>query len=65
VTKRVIPPLIDVRMACEETGLPKSTVMRIMRQCDVVKPPGVRRVFVRRSDFERALGLGTTAEKTR
>jgi hypothetical protein len=57
--KRSLPALIDVRTACEETGLPKSTVMRVMRQCEVVKPPGVRRVFVRRSDFERALGLGT------
>jgi hypothetical protein len=59
VTRRALPELIDVRTAVEETGLQKSTVMRIMRQCEVVKPPGVRRVFVRRSDFERALGLGT------
>jgi hypothetical protein len=64
VTKRALPELIDVRTAVEETGLQKSTVMRIMRQCEVVKPPGVRRVFVRRSDFERALGLGTTTRQT-
>jgi hypothetical protein len=61
MSKRSLPALIDVRTAVEETGLPRSTVMRVMRTCDVVKPPGVRRVFVLRSDFERALGLSPTA----
>jgi hypothetical protein len=57
VPAKRLPQLIDVRTACDETGLPKSTVLRIMRRCDVIKPPNVRRVFVRRRDFERELGL--------
>lgn len=57
MTRTKLPALIDVRTACEETGLPKSTIVRVMRTCEPVKPLGVRRIFVRRSDFERALGL--------
>ena len=52
-----MPALIDARTAAEETELPRSTVIRIMRRCDIVKPPGVRRVFVRREQFEHELGL--------
>jgi DNA-binding IclR family transcriptional regulator len=62
--KRALPALIDVRTACEETGLPKSTVRRIMRaSCEVVRPDGVRRIYVYRSDFERALGLDPTRRR--
>ena len=56
MTKR-LPALIDARTACEETGLSRSTIIRIMRTCPPVKPLGVRRIFVRRADFERALGI--------
>jgi hypothetical protein len=63
VTKRTLPALLDARTASEETGLPRSTVVRIMRRCDLVTPPGVRRVFVRRDDFERELGLDSPWRK--
>lgn len=52
-----LPRLMTCRQIMEETGLPESTVLRIMRRCDLVRPSGVRRVFVRRSDVERVLSL--------
>lgn len=43
---------MDSKMIQQETGLPRSSVDRIMRRCTLVTFDGVRKTYVRRRDIE-------------
>lgn len=53
VKPKTLPALMSARMVHEETGLPYSTCVTMMRHCELVRPAGVRRVFVRRDEIMR------------
>lgn len=57
-TTRTLASLMDARTIQLETGLPRRTVETLMRRCELVRPPGVRRVFVYRADIEALLSPG-------
>jgi hypothetical protein len=45
-----LPELVDCRRIMAETGLTRAVVEALMRQLPKVTVPGVRKVYVRRSD---------------
>ena len=45
-----LPELLDCRRIMVETGLTRSVVESLMRQLPKTTIPGVRKVYVRRSD---------------
>lgn len=46
----VLPRLLDCRRLREELGITRAAAEAIMRQLPVIEPPGLRKVYVRRSD---------------
>lgn len=51
----VLPELIDVRGIQEEMGVKRTVAERIIEQIPKQTIPGVRRLFVRRSDVQKFL----------
>lgn len=49
--------LLSIKQAEAETGLPAALIRDLVRrgELDVVIPPGIRRVFLRRESLERAI----------
>lgn len=47
-----LPELLDCRALMLETGMKRSVAEAVMRQVPTVQFPGVRKVFVRRSDVQ-------------
>lgn len=48
-----LPALMTARQVQAESGLPAATCRTLMQHCELVRPPGVRRVFVRRDEIMR------------
>lgn len=46
----VLPRLLDCPRLREELGITRAAAEAIMRQLPVIEPPGLRKVYVRRSD---------------
>lgn len=51
----VLPRLLDCKRLREELGVTRAAAEAIMRQLPVIEPPGLRKVYVRRSDVARFL----------
>jgi hypothetical protein len=51
----VLPRLLDCKHLREELGITRAAAEAIMRQLPVIEPPGLRKVYVRRSDVARFL----------
>jgi hypothetical protein len=50
-----LPRLLDCKHLREELGITRAAAEAIMRQLPVIEPPGLRKVYVRRSDVARFL----------
>jgi hypothetical protein len=50
-----LPRLLDCKHLREELGVTRAAAEAIMRQLPVIEPPGLRKVYVRRSDVARFL----------
>lgn len=50
-----LPKLLDCRAIMAETGLKRCGAEAVIRACPVVVLPGLRRIYVRRSDVEALL----------
>jgi hypothetical protein len=50
-----LPRLLDCRRLREELGISRAAAEAIMRSLPVIEPPGLRKVYVRRSDVLRFL----------
>jgi hypothetical protein len=48
-----LPRLLDCRHLREELGISRAAAEAIMRSLPVIEPPGLRKVYVRRSDVLR------------
>lgn len=55
VTGEPLPRLLDCRRLRDELGITRAAAEAIMRQLPVIEPPGLRKVYVRRSDVLRFL----------
>lgn len=49
------PGSLDCKNLREELGITRAAAEAIMRQLPVIEPPGLRKVYVRRSDVSRFL----------
>jgi hypothetical protein len=54
-----LPALVDAKQLHRELGVTRSASEAIMRQVPTVQIPGLRKVFVRRSDVARLLEAST------
>jgi hypothetical protein len=54
-----LPALVDAKQLQRELGVTRSASEAIMRQVATVQIPGLRKVFVRRSDVARLLEAST------
>jgi hypothetical protein len=54
-----LPALVDAKQLQRELGVTRSASEAIMRQVPTVQIPGLRKVFVRRSDVARLLEAST------
>jgi hypothetical protein len=45
-----LPRLLDCKRLREELGVTRAAAEAIMRRLPVIEPPGLRKVYVRRSD---------------
>jgi hypothetical protein len=50
-----LPRLLDCRRLREELGVTRAAAEAIMRSLPVIEPPGLRKVYVRRSDVQQFL----------
>jgi hypothetical protein len=50
-----LPRLLDSRSLRNELGISRAAAEAIMRQLPVIEPPGLRKVYVRRTDVHRFL----------
>jgi hypothetical protein len=50
-----LPQLLDAKHLAGELGISRAAAEKIMRQLPIVQPPGLRKVYVKRSDVERLL----------
>jgi hypothetical protein len=50
-----LPRLLDCKHLREELGVTRAAAEAIMRQLPVIEPPGLRKVYVRRTDVLRFL----------
>jgi hypothetical protein len=48
-----VPELLDAKALQSELGVTRSVAEKVMRQLPVVEFPGIRKVYVRRSDLAR------------
>ena len=56
---RPLPQLLDVKALRAELGVSRAAAEAIMRQLPTVQLPGLRKVYVRRSDVARLLEEST------
>lgn len=54
-TEESLPRLLDCRSLRNELGITRAAAEAIMRQLPVIEPPGLRKVYVRRTDVHRFL----------
>ena len=54
-----LPQLLDVKALRAELGVSRAAAEAIMRQLPTVQLPGLRKVYVRRSDVARLLDEST------
>jgi hypothetical protein len=54
-----LPQLLDVKALRAELGVSRAAAEAIMRQLPTVQLPGLRKVYVRRSDVARLLEEST------
>jgi hypothetical protein len=57
-----LPQLLDAKHLAGELGVTRAAAEKIMRQLPIVQPPGLRKVYVKRSDVERLLEACTFAK---
>ncbi len=50
-----LPELLDAKALQVELGITRAAAEAIMRHLPVIEPPGLRKVYVRRSDVLRFL----------
>jgi hypothetical protein len=56
-----LPELLDIAKLARELGISRAAAEAIFRQLPKVRPPDVRKVYVRRSDVARYLEDCTVA----
>ena len=56
-----LPELLDCRALMAELGIKRAAAETIMRQLPLVQIPGLRKVYVRRTDVARLLDQNTRA----
>ncbi|MBI3936374.1 MAG: hypothetical protein HY323_05305 [Betaproteobacteria bacterium] len=56
-----LPELVDCAKLMRELGVSRAAAEKIMRQVPKVTPPGLRKVYVRRSDVRQLLDDVTRA----
>jgi hypothetical protein len=54
-----LPQLLDARRLAAELGVTRASAEAVMRALPVVQVPGLRKVFVKRSDVEALLARCT------
>lgn len=54
-TAEALPRLMDCKHLREELGITRAAAEAIMRRLPVIEPPGLRKVYVRRSDVAQFL----------
>ncbi len=54
-TDESLPRLLDCKRLRDELGITRAAAEAIMRHLPVIEPPGLRKVYVRRSDVLRFL----------
>jgi hypothetical protein len=57
-----LPQLLDAKHLAAELGVTRSAAEKIMQALPIVQVPGLRKVYVRRSDVERLLEACTFAK---
>jgi hypothetical protein len=57
-----LPRLLDARHLAAELGITRAAAEKIMQALPIVQVPGLRKVYVRRSDVERLLEACTFAK---
>jgi hypothetical protein len=50
-----LPKLLDCKHLRDELGITRAAAEAIMRQLPVIEPPGLRKVYVKRTDVLRLL----------
>jgi hypothetical protein len=50
-----LPQLLDAKHLAGELGVTRAAAEKIMQSLPIVKPPALRKVYVKRSDVERLL----------
>jgi hypothetical protein len=56
-----IPELLDVKRVVAETGMSRAAADKVMRALPIVRLPGLRKVYVRRSDLAEYIEAHTYA----
>jgi hypothetical protein len=54
-----LPQLLDARRLAQELGVTRAAAEATMRQLPKIEIPGLRKVYVKRSDVERLLAEST------
>jgi hypothetical protein len=57
-----LPQLLDAKHLATELGITRAAAEKIMQSLPIVQVPGLRKVYVRRSDVERLLERCTFAK---
>ena len=57
-----LPQLVDAKHLAAELGVTRAAAEKIMQSLPIVQVPGLRKVYVRRSDVERLLERCTFAK---
>jgi hypothetical protein len=59
VSAEPLPELLDARHLADELGITRAAAEGIMRACPIVQLPGLRKVYVRRSDVAELIARST------
>lgn len=59
MTGELLPQLLDAKALQAELGVTRSVAEKVMRQLPIIKPPGIRKVYVKRSDVAAYLDQHT------
>ncbi len=58
----LLPKLLDAKHLAGELGITRAAAEKMMQSLPIVQVPGLRKVYVRRSDVERLLEACTFAK---
>jgi hypothetical protein len=57
-----LPDLLDVKRVIAETGMSRAAADKVMRALPIVRLPGLRKVYVQRSDLAAYIAEHTYAK---